>query len=775
MRIAEFSIRRYGPLGDTGALRPGSFSLVFAHNEQGKTLVVEALLRLLLGKGARGLERIERVDESPQGYLVLRERNGTEHKLPEDGSLTDLWPLTAEDCRNVFVIRNSDLSIAREADFYTGVTDRLTGLRTQEIETVQDQLRAIGRLTAKELRISNAQEDGKLKDRLEGAQELLDEIGTLSARLEEEDFDRMAQRAAIVAERIEVAEQEHERMDLARRREQYRRGREALAALRQAMDEGRALEPFTAEEAQQWRDLERTFAQARKRLKELAAEARQARDQIRQLERDEQEAERELKTLERRLEESEELRLELRDYEEQARAVQQTAATARLAAWGCVGLLALTGLSVAAALLGRPWAMVLGFVFGVPALGCGAVLWWQAHRRGRAAGHFERIRHMASAIGLEAATREQLVAGLRSLDSRPSEARQHLAELRADAKAARERARRIQHKRIPAAREMHSDAAQGIEHLRASSGVQTRDEYKEQLQQKEAMRAAARENAAVLASLFGQSETEEAGYVQHWEQALEPLSQYSDAAPEVEYSEEANAELRQRLEALRREQQELHQAMEHTARQLSGIADRANDILHPEDDHLHADTARDLEIIRQRTVEFIEEQEHRAELARSAIGIFDAIRQGEQQKVADQFGPDSEASRLFAEITDGLYSEVLYRRDEDGPRICVRAADGQVLDARWLSGGGYDQLYLSIRLALGQALLGGEPGFFVMDDPFVKADPVRLRRQLQVLRRIVGRGWQVLYFTAKGELRQALAGDVEAGAVTPLSLPGIER
>ncbi|MFO8007858.1 MAG: hypothetical protein R6V05_08990, partial [Candidatus Brocadiia bacterium] len=386
MKIGEFSIRRYGPLGDTGAQRPGDFSLVFAHNEQGKTLVVEALLRMLLGKGARGLEGIERVDESPQGYLVLREKDGTEHKLPEDGPVTDLWPLTAEDCRNVFVIRNSDLSIAREPDFYTGVTDRLTGLRTQEIESVQDQLRAIGRLTAKELRISNAQEDGKLKDRLDAAQELLEDMDALGGRLEEEGFDRMAQRAAVVAERIEDAEQEHHRMELARRREQHRRGREALAALRKALDERRALEPFTAEQAQKWRDLEQAVVRAKKRLGELAAESRQAGQQIEALERKEQRTERELKALERRLEESEELRLELRDYDEQVRAIEQSAPTARLAAWGFVGLLFLTGLSVAGAVLGRPWAVVLAAVFGAPTLGCGALLAWHAHRRGRAAG-----------------------------------------------------------------------------------------------------------------------------------------------------------------------------------------------------------------------------------------------------------------------------------------------------------------------------------------------------------------------------------------------------
>jgi hypothetical protein len=85
-----------------------------------------------------------------------------------------------------------------------------------------------------------------------------------------------------------------------------------------------------------------------------------------------------------------------------------------------------------------------------------------------------------------------------------------------------------------------------------------------------------------------------------------------------------------------------------------------------------------------------------------------------------------------------------------------RNEDGKILEAEKLSGGAYDQLYLSIRLALGEKLLKGKKGFFIMDDPFVKADSDRLKRQIEMLWRIKDLGWQILYFSAKGEIKDIL-------------------
>ena len=95
------------------------------------------------------------------------------------------------------------------------------------------------------------------------------------------------------------------------------------------------------------------------------------------------------------------------------------------------------------------------------------------------------------------------------------------------------------------------------------------------------------------------------------------------------------------------------------------------------------------------------------------------------------------------------------------------------LPAEKLSGGAYDQLYLSIRLALGDKLLKGKKGFFIMDDPLVKADPDRLQAQIQILKKISELGWQVIYFSSKGEIKDALKEDIKGGTINYVEVEGI--
>jgi len=114
---------------------------------------------------------------------------------------------------------------------------------------------------------------------------------------------------------------------------------------------------------------------------------------------------------------------------------------------------------------------------------------------------------------------------------------------------------------------------------------------------------------------------------------------------------------------------------------------------------------------------------------------------------------------------------VLFNEDEGC--LEVRRNDGQILAAEKLSGGAYDQLYLAIRLTLAEKVLEGNKGFFIMDDPFIKADPERLERQLAMLSRIADQGWQIIYFSAKGEIKEILKQQISKGAVQYTEIQGI--
>jgi uncharacterized protein YhaN len=145
-------------------------------------------------------------------------------------------------------------------------------------------------------------------------------------------------------------------------------------------------------------------------------------------------------------------------------------------------------------------------------------------------------------------------------------------------------------------------------------------------------------------------------------------------------------------------------------------------------------------------------------VARLTQDIFEEIEGDERKKITDLFGSGNPVTKLFEEVTGGAYSEVVL--DPGSSRIGIRRAGGSIVESDKLSLGTFDQLYMSIRLALAEELLQGETGFFIMDDPFIRSDPNRVRRQFDILSDIAARGWQVLYFTAKGEIRD-LAGERE--------------
>jgi DNA repair protein SbcC/Rad50 len=149
MRLLEYSIRRYGPLPDCGKVVLRDFNLLYGRNEDGKSLTIDALIKLLFGSKQskeKYFTALNRVEEQPDGYVILQ-IGDREYKVPEQGLLPGLTELSPDECSNIFVIRNSDLTIANEETFYTGVTDRLTGLHTDTIERIIESLRSLGRIT----------------------------------------------------------------------------------------------------------------------------------------------------------------------------------------------------------------------------------------------------------------------------------------------------------------------------------------------------------------------------------------------------------------------------------------------------------------------------------------------------------------------------------------------------------------------------------------------------------------------------------------------------
>jgi len=255
MKIKEFSIMRYGPLPNTGRISLHNFNLFFGRNEDGKTLTIDALVKLLLQRNIKDFERIDRVEESPEGYVIVEDDKGKEVKLPEKGNLTRFVDLTPSECRNIFIIRDSDLSIARESEFYTTVTDRLMGLRTEELSKIKEILRENGKITPSGM--FRDVKDEKLKTRIEEAENLIEEIDTRFEEIERENFDELEEEYVRYREEIDRIKQQIESLEDARKREKYEKGKEALNKLKDALEKFKDLEIYNEDDEQLWRDCEK--------------------------------------------------------------------------------------------------------------------------------------------------------------------------------------------------------------------------------------------------------------------------------------------------------------------------------------------------------------------------------------------------------------------------------------------------------------------------------------------------------------------------------------
>jgi DNA repair exonuclease SbcCD ATPase subunit len=128
----------------------------------------------------------------------------------------------------------------------------------------------------------------------------------------------------------------------------------------------------------------------------------------------------------------------------------------------------------------------------------------------------------------------------------------------------------------------------------------------------------------------------------------------------------------------------------------------------------------------------IERVEQLAEAHDLAISLLHESVRDFQESALDPVGQD--ATRYFARITGGRYQRVILDKDSMVPVVSTGAIED--VDYEHLSRGAKNQLYLSIRAALIDALSGGRELPLVLDDPAASFDAERLAATAEVLREI---------------------------------------
>lgn len=762
---------RYGPLPNTGRISLHNFNLFWGKNEDGKTLTIDALVKLLLGRNVRDFERIDRVEENPEGYVIIEDDKGKEIKLPERGNLTKIADLTSSECRNIFVIRNSDLSIARESEFYTNVTDRLTGLRTEEISKIKGILREMGKITPTGM--FRDIKDEKLKTRVEEAKKLIEKIESLSSEVKEKGFDELEEESVRLEEEIKRIKQEIKNFEDARKREKYEEGKKALDNLKKALEKLKDLNIYNEEDEQLWRDSEKDIKRYSKEKEKLLAELKEKERELKEISEKLSELEGNFQILEgRRKKLDEEIRPALKNYESKSiELVQQESKSKFFTPLGIISTI-LFGISLFGCIFSPSLLFYILTILFLILGGVSVIFKFQfVNNKAWLSREFERIRFELAKFKLDATDIEEILSNVQKFDDVYRKKNLELQEMKIKKENLEEKIKELRDKCIPEIEDKIEGTEKKINEIKIKSGKDSLEDYSKGLESKQEVEGLIKSQKSVLESHFGKKDEELEENILFWDEEIRKLEEYKDKAKDVKYNETTASKLEKKRQKLEQELETLKENMKSIQKEMEEVERKANEILRLEKEYLYCKTLVDLEAIKEKLQRFINENERNKDDVLELIEIFEEIEAEEKEKVSELFGKESPISRYFNEITDGLYEEVTFNQETG--KIEVKRKDGVILEAEKLSGGAYDQLYLSIRLALGEKLLKDKKGFFIMDDPFIKADPDRLQRQIEMLRKISELGWQIIYFSAKGEIKEALKEDIKNGNINYVEIQGI--
>ncbi|MBS3818988.1 AAA family ATPase [bacterium] len=774
MKLKEFSIIRYGPLSNTGRKFLHSFNLFWGRNEDGKTLTIDALVKFLLGKKAKKYKfsRIDRVEEEPEGYIILEGPEGDEFKIPERGRLTDLTELTPSVCRNIFIIRDSDLRIESEKEFYTDVTDRLTGLRTERISSIKKELKDLGRLTRPDSQssLSNSQDYNYISSRLDEASGLIQKIDQLQQEMKRKDFDQLVERYVQAKERFSEVEKELEDLEKAAKRDRYEKGKKALDKLKEAVQKSKDLGVYNEKDQQKWRDRLRSIRDAEEKKKELKAYAEQKEKEREDLKRKIENKKRELDFLNKKRNYvlHHEIKERMNDYEKLEQGLSKREGISRF--FSSVGMIAgiLTGISgLGVVFHPSPWFWGFSGLFFWLTVVCFGLELNQVRKKGKQREKRAMIGAVLSRYRLDAESVGKMRMNIQQLEDDCREKSQEINQLTARKDSVEDSLEDLKKKKIPEKEEETKKAQWEIDEIQKSSGAETLEEYKNNFQRKQKLEREIESQKILLQNFFSHRGANEEENIHYWENKLMELSHYKDEVKDVEDNDKKREALKEEKNSLSQRIDEMEKRMDRFHRELDSIEREVQKVLRTEDS-IPCETSLDLDEVKKRLQSFIQTTQSYTLYVLKVMGIFEEVEKEEREKVSQLFGRDSRVSEYFKNITDGLYEEVCLN-PETG-KIEVKRKDGKVLDAPRLSAGTYDQLYFSIRLSLGEKLLKDQKGFFIMDDPFVKADSERLKRLLETLKRICGMGWQILYFTAKQEVRETLSREIQDESIQEVEI-----
>jgi DNA repair protein SbcC/Rad50 len=764
VKITEFSIDKYGPLARTGKITPGAFTLFFGKNEHGKTLTIDALIKFLIGKKIKDF-KADRVDGDPDGYLKIALNENTKEKkektLPYDGDLSKITKslssqLTSSDCRNIFIIRNSDLSLSGEAEFYTGITERLVGLRTSDIKKIKRNLLEIGRLTPA-MDFRNDEKSLRLKTRIENAEKLIIKIENLKDNLLKGEYDKLEVRLYKNDKELSGINERIIFLEDAKKRAMFEKGSELLHALENTISALKGMEIFREEDFEQWQNSEREIKRSEREINELHERAADIQKDLSVKDGQLKESRQNLEIMNSKKRHLDDEKLNLRGLENSL-SVMDSDASIR----GIMKRISILSTFITFALITTSIYSPSIYLYfaGTVSLVITLILWiyeiYLNFKKRKALKGLGKIKISLAENRINGDTIEDIFNSMGKFNEDYERIIKRNGQFESDLLTLQRHLKETENK-IQDHRVLTDNYEKKVFSLKTKSGFKTLQEYSELLKSKsgkEKERDAIANRIEGMLEVHGKSMGETLSLVRS---KIFELDSYKEKGKGIEFNEKNYDDLRNKSKVCEDEIKKVKEKIDLFENGMAKIEADANDIFLEDNDKSYCKTFIELDKVLTRLKNFIEENTKKRNTIINAIQILDEIDKDENKRVLELF--DSGLSNLFNTITNGNYNKVIFDK-EDGV-IKVERNNGDLIEAEKLSGGAYDQLYLSIRIALGEKLLQSEKGFFIFDDPFIKSDIDRIEKQINVLKKICEMGWQILYFSCKNEIKDILSTDIK--------------
>lgn len=856
MRLVELNIDNYGPLKGLKINNFSNFNLIWGFNESGKTLTVEALIRFLLGRKANVkslnlFENLERVDEYPNGYCVfeytLKDGTKTKIKFPQDKFFVDVLSqkfenkfkkeylnLSIKDFRNIFIIRNSDLIIPEENNFYIDITSKLTGLNSNLIKNTIDEIRKISNLTEKD-NFKNT-EGLKLKSRMDNSKRLIEKISLYKNEIKQNQYDELEKKYFFVKQKIKILKEKVKDLENARNKEKYLNSKNIIEKIESNLKKINDFKNIKDNDFELWKKMEQKIEILNKNELSIKNEISNLENSINELENLEDELDQKnnefnykeqvinqivspsVEEYKKNKAKFEGLQVKLKNLKKVFKKISLILfvliiissiipvfnfinSHLKLNFFNFLKIikdfkninildLFITFLPILFIFI----LFILAIIFLINLINWFRMEYIISNKQSNLKKNLEIINFKLKELALNGGNIDNILMSLDRFRQEKKIFDEKFNKFNFELEAKRDKLHNDLNNKLQDIIGEYNMLESEIERIKKNSNISTLKEYEEKIMQKTNLKL---EISNLLSSIIAILDLERQltdrgkriismlsyskdflnskeffDLINFIKKNINNLKVYETFKKDIKYSEELYNKLNIDIENFVENLDEIETKLKLHRSKLAEIEREAINIF---GDGIFCSTSDDLDEINRKLENFIKENEIVREDAIDLISILTKIDNEEKEKIKNIIDDNKELSSMFRKLSNNRYKEVIYEMDENinQSSIFVKTKDDIVLDVNKLSSGTFDQLYFLLRVTIANMLMQKEKGFFIFDDPFIKSDPVRLKIMLDWVIELSKKGWQILYFSSKGEVKETLKNHINSKNINLIEIKKI--